>query len=101
MDASMETAAEGLATRVAYENTLRIMRDPQRGLDDFVLVSDEAMDEAVRLLLEHTHNIAERAGAASLAAALQLRERLQGKNVVLVLSGGNLAVDQLRRIFAK
>ncbi len=101
VDASMETSAEGLATRVAYDNTLRIMRDPQRGLNDFVLVSDEDMDEAVRLLLQHTHNIAERAGAAALAAALQIRERLSGKNVVLVLSGGNIAMDQLQNILSK
>ncbi len=66
----------------------------------FVLVSDEAMEEAVRLLLEHTHNIAELAGAASLAAALQLKSRFAGKKIALVLSGGNLAMDKLRRIIS-
>lgn len=94
----MHTAAEGLATRVAFENTLNMMLDPNTGIDDFVLVSEQAMKDAVLLLLEHTHNLAELAGAAALAAALELRERLSGKKVVLVLSGGNITTDQLREI---
>ena len=93
--AEMNTFAEGVATRIPFENTQRIMR---RYLDDFVLVSDEAIREAIRLLLEHTHNLAEGAGAVSLAAALAHKERLAGKNVVLVMSGGNLAADKLRNI---
>ena len=99
--ASMKTSAEGVATRVAFDNTLRIMRDEKIGLNDFVLVSDEAMEDGIRLLLEHTHNVAEHAGAAALAAALQLRDRLAGKNVVLVLSGGNISMEQLRKILDK
>ncbi len=98
VSADMNTVAEGLATRVAFENTQRIMR---RYLDDFVLVEDAAIEAAIRLLLEHTHNLAEGAGAAALAAAIQLKPRLAGKNVVLVLSGGNLSVDQLRRLLAR
>jgi threonine dehydratase len=93
--AEMRTFAEGIATRVPFENTQRIMR---RVLDDFVLVDDADIRRAVVLLLEHTHNLAEGAGAAPLAAALQIRERLAGKKVVLVMSGGNLAVDTLRQI---
>ena len=50
------------------------------------------------LLLEHTRNLAEGAGAVSLAAALQLKERLVGKKVVLILSGGNLSLAKLRDI---
>ncbi len=100
LEGEMHTAAEGLATRVAFENTLNMMLDPDTGIDDFILVSDEAMEEAVRLLLEHTHNVAELAGAASLAAALQLKARLAGKKIALVLSGGNLAMDKLRRIIS-
>ncbi len=99
--AQMETTAEGLATRVAFDNTLRIMCHPRVGLDDFVLVSDEAMEEAVRLLLTHTHNVAELAGAATLAAALTLRNRLKGKKVVLVLSGGNIALPRLKCILSQ
>jgi len=96
--ADMNTVAEGLATRVPFENTQRIMR---KYLDDFVLVEDDAIEAAVLLLLQHTHNLAEGAGAASLAAALMLKHRLAAKNVVLVMSGGNLSVDQLRRVLAR
>jgi threonine dehydratase len=97
VDAEMRTRAEGLATRVSFENTQRVLR---QHLADFVLVSDQALEEAVRLLLEHTHNLAEEAGAASLAAALELRQRLEGRKVVLVLSGGNLSRQRLREILA-
>jgi len=98
VSADMNTIAEGLATRVPFENTQRIMREY---LDDFVLVEDAAIEDAILLLLEHTHNLAEGAGAAALAAAIKLGPRLAGKNVVLVLSGGNLSVDQLRRLLAR
>ena len=93
--AEMRTFAEGIATRVPFENTQRIMR---KYLDDFVLVEDAAIKQAIALLLEHTHNLAEGAGAASLAAALQLKERLAGKKVALVLSGGNLSMEKLKGI---
>jgi threonine dehydratase len=93
--AEMRTFAEGVATRVPFLNTQRIMR---QYLDDFVLVDDEAIKEAIVLLLQHTHNLAEGAGAVSLAAALQLKDRLAGKKVVLIMSGGNLALEQLQDI---
>ena len=96
----MGTRHEGLATRVAFENTQRILRDPEIGLDDFLLVAEDAIDDAIRLLLEHTHNLAEGAGAASLAAALGARERFAGRKLVLVLSGGNLSRADLARICA-
>ena len=70
-------------------------------LDDFVLVDDADIDAAVVTLLQHTHNLAEGAGAASLAAALQMRDRLAGKKVVLVMSGGNLSVIKLHDILQK
>lgn len=98
--AAMETDAEGLATRVPFENTLRMMQDPKTGIDDFVLVTDEAMRDAVRLLLQHTHNLAELSGAASLAAAIQIRDRLAGSKVVLILSGGNISMEKLRTILS-
>jgi threonine dehydratase len=96
--ADMNTVAEGLATRIPFENTQRIMR---KYLDDFVLVEDSAIEAAIVLLLQHTHNLAEGAGAASLAAAVKLKHRLAKKNVVLVMSGGNISVDQLRRLLAR
>jgi threonine dehydratase len=95
--AEMNTFAEGVATRVPFKNTQRIMR---QYLDDFVLVDDEDTRVAIRLLLEHTHNLAEGAGAISLAAALQLKERLAGKKVALVLSGGNLSMEKLKGILS-
>jgi threonine dehydratase len=93
--ATPETFAEGMATRVPAEMTLAIMR---RHVHDMVLVSDAELRASVRLLLRLTHNLAEGAGAGSTAAALRLRDRLAGKTVVGVLSGGNLDLRQLRTI---
>ena len=93
VEAKMRTFAEGLATRVPFELPQRILR---QHLDDFVLVEDEAIKEAIKLHLQHTHNLVEGAGAASLAAALQLKTQLRGKKVVLVVSGGNLALEKLK-----
>ena len=61
-------------------------------------LDDEDIKQAIVLLLEHTHNLAEGAGAVALAAALNQKERLRGKKVVLVMSGGNLAINKLREI---
>ena len=93
VEAPMETVAEGVATRTGYEYSLDILRDL---LDDFVLVTDEELNEAVVLHLEKTHNLAEHAGAASLAAALKIKDRLKGKKVVLIMSGGNISLAHLR-----
>jgi threonine dehydratase len=89
------TFAEGMATRVPAEMTLEIMR---RHVHDMVLVSDGELRAAIRLLLRVSHNLAEGAGAAATAAALRLRDRLAGKTVVGVLSGGNLDLRDLRGI---
>jgi threonine dehydratase len=93
----METRAEGLATRVAFELPQRIMWEH---LDDFVLVDEEELDRAVLLMIEGTRNLVEPAGASPLAAALRLKDRLAGKKVALILSGGNISPDQLREILA-
>lgn len=93
VEGKMETFAEGLATRTAFALPQRIL---WQHLDDFVLVSEEELRQAIRLMLEQTHNLAEGAGAASLAAAVKLKERLAGRKVALVLSGGNLSVEKLR-----
>lgn len=84
---TMETEHEGLATRVPFELTNRILWEL---LDDFVLVTDEEINEAIRLLAQHGKQVAEGAGAASLAAAIKLRDQLRGKKVVGILSGGNI-----------
>ena len=91
------TAAEGLATRVPFELPQRIMWEH---LDDFVLVSEDALWSATRAMIEHTRNLVEPAGAAPLAAALQLRERLRGKKVALVASGGNISPAQLASLYS-
>jgi threonine dehydratase len=88
----METFAEGLATRTAFELPQRILRE---SLDDFVLVSDDEIRAAQARMIEVTRNLVEGAGAASLAAGLRLREQLAGRRVALILSGGNASREQL------
>jgi threonine dehydratase len=86
------TFAEGLATRTAFELPQRILREL---LDDFVLVSEQALRTATRLMIEKTRNLVEPAGAASLAAVLSAPERFAGRKVALVCSGGNISPAQL------
>jgi threonine dehydratase len=93
-----QTMAEGMATRTSASMTLDILR---RHVHDMVLVSDAALREAIRLLLRVTHNLAEGAGAASTAAAFQMKEQLRGKTVVGVLSGGNLDLRELAKIMSE
>lgn len=96
-DGQCDTEAEGMATRVPDVYPVTILRAL---LDDFVLVSDDDMREAVRLLLYSARQVVEESGAAALAAAMKLGERLRGRNVGIVLSGGNIAEERLRAIAA-
>jgi threonine dehydratase len=89
------TFAEGMATRVTFDLTFEIL---QRELNDIITLSEEELEDGVRLALETTHNLAEGAGAASLAAAVKLAGRLRGKKVVCVMSGGNIDRTTLMRI---
>jgi threonine dehydratase len=93
----MRTFAEGLQTRVAFALPQRILA---RHLDDFVLVTDDELRAATLRLIEVTRNLIEPAAAAPLAAALDLRERLAGRKVALVCSGGNISPPQLRELLA-
>lgn len=95
---TMETEHEGLATRVPFELTNKILWDL---LDDFVLVSDEEINDAIRLLAQHGKQVAEGAGAASLAAATKLRDQLQGKKVVGILSGGNIPLQRFAAMMSR
>jgi threonine dehydratase len=95
---SADTLADGLATRRAFELPLEIMRGH---VDEFVLVSEEEIKHAIRLYVERAHTIAEGAGAASLAAGFKLRDRLKGKRVVMILSGGNITAKMLREILCE
>jgi threonine dehydratase len=86
------TFAEGLATRTAFELPQRILREL---LDDFVLVSEEELKAATRLMIEKTRNLVEPAGAAALAAVLGAPQRFAGRKVAIVCSGGNISPAQL------
>jgi threonine dehydratase len=90
------TFAEGLATRTAFALPQRIMREL---LDDFVLVSDDALRTATRLMIEKTRNLVEPAGAAALAAVLGAPQRFAGRKVAIVCSGGNISPAQLTALW--
>lgn len=89
------TFAEGIACGSTYDFTFDTLR---AGLADFVLVRDADIAESIRDLLRITHNMAEGAGAAGLAGLRVLAPRLAGQTVGIVICGGNLDADQLRRI---
>jgi threonine dehydratase len=93
--AGMETAAEGLQTKMGYELTQEILR---KHLADFILVSEEEMSAAILAYLRLVRNISEEAGASPLAAALKIKDRLKGKAVALILSGSNISLERLRSI---
>jgi threonine dehydratase len=89
--------ADGMACRVADAEPLKLIR---READDVIAVDDDAVAEAMRLLFSTTHNVAEGAGAASLAAAMQQRERWAGRRVGVTLSGGNVDRALFARVLA-
>lgn len=91
----IKTRAEGLATSRAYELPLQIL---QRGLDDIVLLTDEELYSGVRTIFETTRQVAELSGAASTAAALKIKERLRGRKVALIVSGGNISSEMFGEI---
>ncbi len=91
----MRTFAEGLQTRVAFELPQRILAEH---LDEFVLVSDDQLRSATLNLIELTRNLVEPAGAAPLAAALQLSDRIAGRKVALMCTGANINPVQLREL---
>ena len=91
--AGIDTFAGGLQTGAPFMLPQEIM---WQYMDDFVLVNDDELKQAVRLYLEKAKTLAEPAGAAPLAAALTLREQLAGLKVALILSGGNVSPDELK-----
>ena len=82
-----DTFADGMACRVPPVESLDIIR---AGAERVVIVSEEEIAEAMRAYFADTHNMAEGAGAAALAAVMQERQRMKGKRVGLILSGGNI-----------
>ena len=89
--------ADGMACRVPEADALAIMR---REVDDIVAVDDDEVAEAMRFYFSDTHNVAEGAGAAPLAAALQRRAQLAGRSVGLPLTGGNVDREVFARVLA-
>ncbi len=89
--------ADGMACRVPDAESLALIL---REVDEIVAVSDDEVAHAMRVLFSDTHNVAEGAGAASLAAALQQRSQLQGQTVGLTLCGGNVDRDMFAKVLA-
>ncbi|MFO1111969.1 MAG: threonine dehydratase [Bradyrhizobium sp.] len=94
MTNSSDTRADGMATRVPDEAALDIIR---AGASHIVQVTDDEIGAAIRAYWTDTHNLAEGAGAAPLAAALAEKSRLAGKRVGLILSGGNIDFDLFQK----
>jgi len=94
---TMKTEHEGLATRVPFEMPLKILWEL---LDEFLLVSDAEINDAIRLLATNAKQLSEGAGAASLAGAIKLREQLAGKQVVGILTGGNLPLERFAKLIS-
>jgi threonine dehydratase len=94
---SAKTFADGMATRDPRQEALTIIK---RGAARVLQLSEDDIAEAVRAYFEDTHNVAEGAGAASLAGLMQERARMNGKRVAVILSGGNIDTSVYRRILA-
>ena len=103
VEAESTSIASGIALGKAFRIPFEIYKD---GLSDFILLSDEEIYDGIGLAWYYTHNLAESAGAVTVAAALKLRQRLAGKKVVLQMSGGNAPVEEImeaikRRTFSE
>lgn len=89
--------ADGMACRLPDEEALATIR---REVDDVIAVTDDEVAAAMRALFADTHNVAEGAGAAALAGALQQRARWAGRSVGITVSGGNVDSDVFARVLA-
>jgi threonine dehydratase len=94
---TMNTIHEGLASRVPFELTNTILWEL---LSDFVLASDEEINEAIKILARDAKQVVEGAGAASLAAAVKLQKQLQGKKVAGIVSGGNIPTNRFAALLS-
>ncbi|ASU38179.1 hypothetical protein hmeg3_07620 [Herbaspirillum sp. meg3] len=90
--------ADGMACRVPDDASLAVILDQ---VDEVIAVSDDEVADAMKLYFTATHNVAEGAGAAALAAAMQIRHRLQGQRIGLTLSGGNVDHDMFAQILCR
>jgi threonine dehydratase len=89
--------ADGLACRIADPEALQVVL---RHATDVVAVTDEEVAQAMRALFADTHNVAEGAGAAALAAATQQRERWKGRTIGVSLTGGNVDSAVFSRVLS-
>jgi threonine dehydratase len=89
--------ADGMACRLPDLDALELMR---REVDEIVAVSDTEVAGAMRWLFADTHNVAEGAGAAALAAAWQQRARMRGRTIGVPLTGANVDSDVYARVLA-
>lgn len=105
---SADTRADGMATRIPDRHALAIIRgglhpdsphldgEGRPGAARIVTVTDEEVAAAIRAYWQDTHNLAEGAGAAPLAALLQEADRMRGRRVGVILCGGNIDLDLFR-----
>lgn len=89
--------ADGMACRIADDEALQVVL---REAEEIVAVTDDEVAAAMRILFADTHNVAEGAGAAALAAAMQQRERWTGRSVGVALTGGNVDTALFARVLA-
>ena len=92
---SARTFAEGIAIRTPNENALKAIF---AGVDHIVEVSDELIADSIRILFSRTHNVAEGAGAASLAGLMAERSKMKNKRVGVILCGGNIDAQKFAMI---
>ena len=94
---SAQTFADGMAVRVPVQQAFDVY---SRGASHVVAVTDDEVAEAIRLYYHCTHNIAEGAGAAPLAAALQEKHLLKHKRVAVILCGGNIDTNVMMQVMS-
>ena len=87
--------ADGMACRTPNAEALEVIR---RGIDHVVEVTDEEVERAIRILFSDTHNVAEGAGAAALAALLREHERVRERVAGIVITGANIDPAPFARI---
>jgi threonine dehydratase len=92
-----DTIADGMACRVPDEDALRIIA---AGAARVVQVSDAPIADAIRACWTDTHNLAEGAGAAAFAALMSERDRMRGRRVAVILTGGNIDLALGLRLLA-
>ena len=90
-----KTFADGMAVRVPVKEAFDIY---SKGAERIISVTDDEVANAIRIYYKDTHNLAEGAGAAPLAGLMQEKEMMQGKNVGVILCGGNIDTDWMKTV---